>query len=214
MKAKSFPTKNSIFWALFLTLVLLLACQTGDTAVLAKTSGFSPRPSASRPILHTPPLLPIHPPLPGPEAPLYRGTPLPGPDATLYLDTPLPGPDAPLYLDTPLPGPEAHLPGPEAPLYLDNPLPGPDTPLYLDTPPPGPDAPWDLDTALHGPDAPLDRYTSPPLGLTPTGARNPLTQDKATLPCRPPRAQWPPGSRSPTTALIPSTETEDRLARE
>ena len=52
MKAKPIPTKNSIFWASFLTLVLLLACQTVDTAGLAKTSGFSPCPSASRPILH------------------------------------------------------------------------------------------------------------------------------------------------------------------
>ena len=152
MKAKSNHTKNPVIWALFLTLVLLLACQTVDTAVLPKASGFSPCPPASRPILHTPPLLPIHPALTAP-LPLTRAT-LPYKlTSQLYLpsqldktaksilclprgrDTPLPGPDAPLYLDTPLPGPEAHLPGPEAP--LDTLLPGPDAP-----PVPGHTPPW------------------------------------------------------------------------
>ena len=83
MESKHISTCYTIFRASFLTFILLLACQTINTAGFAPSSGFSllqlpsppsSLPPASLPMLHAPPLLPV--PLP-PSSPA-RSSPLPG----------------------------------------------------------------------------------------------------------------------------------------
>jgi hypothetical protein len=181
MKTKYIPTSYPIFLASFLTFVLLLACLKVDTAVFAKTSGFSLRPTASLPILHTPPLLPV---LPAPLPPPQPGQPAPSlgrepefttsaPPYRLNWGTRPPGPRNSLpgcssHHPSPPPPPPSSPPGPGSPLQycrgLDTPLPGPGSPLQycrgLDTPHPGPGSPLHycrgLDTPNPRPGSTMD----------------------------------------------------------